>query len=176
MESEPITIDSLVKLQRALALAELIDAEEPAAEAVEGRELAKGNSPEQSASRTLGRQDTHSALERVRQAAQREDESASSAANANFEFLIARFGHVKVQMYRERGPHKRPHFHIEYKKEYRASYSIDTLERIIGFMPKQYERTILAWAPAVQRDLARRWEELHRDGKSLTLQLDAPTS
>jgi RNA-directed DNA polymerase len=54
-------------------------AEEPAAEAVEGRELAKGNSPEQNASRTLGRQDTHSALERVRQAAQRERQQRFTA-------------------------------------------------------------------------------------------------
>jgi group II intron reverse transcriptase/maturase len=44
-------------------------AEEPAAEAMEGNGLAKGNSPEGNVSRTQGRQDTRSALERVRQAA-----------------------------------------------------------------------------------------------------------
>ncbi len=54
-------------------------AEEPAAEVVEGRELAKGNSPEQNASRTLGRQDAQSALERVRQAAQRERQQRFTA-------------------------------------------------------------------------------------------------
>ncbi len=43
-------------------------AEEPAAEVVEGRGLAKGNLPEQNASRTLSRQGASSALERVRQA------------------------------------------------------------------------------------------------------------
>src|SRR6266404_4751424 len=32
-----------------------------------------------------------------------------------FEVLVARFGHVKIQMYQEHGSHKRPHFHIEYK-------------------------------------------------------------
>jgi hypothetical protein len=41
-------------------------AEEPVAEAMEGRGLAKGNSPEGNVSRTQGRQ-TLSALERVRQ-------------------------------------------------------------------------------------------------------------
>ena len=45
---------------------------EPAAEAVEGRGLAKGNSPERNALRTQGRDGAPSALERVRQAA-RED-------------------------------------------------------------------------------------------------------
>ena len=44
-------------------------AEEPAAEAMEGRRLAKGNSPERNAFRTQGREDSPSALERVRQAA-----------------------------------------------------------------------------------------------------------
>ncbi|MGH7857154.1 MAG: group II intron reverse transcriptase/maturase, partial [Candidatus Binatia bacterium] len=54
-------------------------AEEPAAEAVEGRGLAKGKSPEQNASRILGRQDAQSALERVRQAAQREGQQRFTA-------------------------------------------------------------------------------------------------
>jgi RNA-directed DNA polymerase len=46
-------------------------AEGPAAEATEGRGLAKGNSPERNAFRTQGREDALSALERVRQAANR---------------------------------------------------------------------------------------------------------
>ncbi len=45
---------------------------EPAAEVVEGRELAKGNSPERNALRTQGRGGALSALERVRQAARRD--------------------------------------------------------------------------------------------------------
>ena len=47
-------------------------AAEPAAEAVEGRGLAKGNSPEHNALRTQGRAGAPSALERVRQAARRD--------------------------------------------------------------------------------------------------------
>jgi len=43
-------------------------AEGPAAEAREGRERAKGNSPERNALRTQGRESTPSALERLRQA------------------------------------------------------------------------------------------------------------
>jgi len=41
----------------------------PAAEATEGRALAKGNSPERNALRTQARESTPSALERVRQIA-----------------------------------------------------------------------------------------------------------
>ena len=48
------------------------NAEGPAAEAMEGRGLAKGNLPERNAFRTQGREDALSALERVRQAASRE--------------------------------------------------------------------------------------------------------
>ena len=47
-------------------------AEGPAAEAVEGRGLAKGNSPERNALRTQSRASAPSALERVRQAARRD--------------------------------------------------------------------------------------------------------
>jgi RNA-directed DNA polymerase len=47
-------------------------AEGPAAEAREGRELTKGNSPERNAFRTQGRENAPSALERVRQAATRD--------------------------------------------------------------------------------------------------------
>src|SRR5581483_5547401 len=47
-------------------------AEEPAAEAAEGRELAKGNSPERNALRTQRRDSALSALERVGEAARRD--------------------------------------------------------------------------------------------------------
>jgi hypothetical protein len=47
-------------------------AAEPAAEGMEGRGLAKGNSPEHNALRTQGRDGAQSALERVRQAARRD--------------------------------------------------------------------------------------------------------
>ena len=45
------------------------NAAQPAAEGMEGRGLAKGNLPQQNASRTPSRTDAPSALERVRQAA-----------------------------------------------------------------------------------------------------------
>src|SRR2546427_4349366 len=55
------------------------NAEEPAAEVVEGRGLAKGNSPERNARRTQSRESTLSALERVRQAARRDRQQRFTA-------------------------------------------------------------------------------------------------
>ena len=54
-------------------------AEGPVVEATEGRGLAKGNSPERNASRTQGREDAPSALERVRQAATRDKKQRFTA-------------------------------------------------------------------------------------------------
>jgi len=51
----------------------------PAAEAREGRELAKGNSPEHNAFRTQGRENAPSALERVRQVATRDKKQRFTA-------------------------------------------------------------------------------------------------
>jgi len=48
------------------------NAGQPAAEGIEGRGLAKGNLPQQNASRTPSRKDAPSALERVRQAAEKD--------------------------------------------------------------------------------------------------------
>lgn len=89
-------------------------------------------------------------------------------------FLIARFNHIKVQMYRERGPHKRPHFHIEFKREYRASYTIDTVERIVGYMPKRYEGPILEWARSMHTQLAVSWDRIAAGGEPIHLEVEAP--
>jgi len=51
----------------------------PTAEGREGRSLAKGNLPQQNASRTRCRNDAPSALERVRQAAKRDKEMRFTA-------------------------------------------------------------------------------------------------
>ena len=101
-------------------------------------------------------------------------ESRPSSEPIPFEFLVARFDHVKVQMYQEHGPHKRPHFHIEYKRQYRASYAIDTLERIVGYMPKQYERPVMEWARTAQTQLATSWEQLTNGGPRLDIEIEAP--
>src|ERR671923_1630644 len=89
--------------------------------------------------------------------------------------LIMRFEHVKVQMYSEKGPHKRPHFHIEFKRQFRASYAIDTLERIVGYMPHRYEDRVLEWARSVQPQLYESWQRIAAGGNVLNLELEAHT-
>lgn len=74
--------------------------------------------------------------------------------------LLLRRLHTKVRMRREQN-HQRPHFHIEYKQQYSASYAVDTLERIAGDMPKKYEDSILEWAANHRLSLAATWESLN---------------
>jgi len=57
--------------------------------------------------------------------------------------------------------HGRPHFHIEYKREYSASYAVDTLERLAGNMPRKYEKPVLQWASQRQQWLVDTWENLN---------------
>jgi len=94
----------------------------------------------------------------------------------NLPLLIERFGHVKVEMYQERGPHKRPHFHIEFKGQYRASYAIDTLERIVGYMPRRYEAPVLEWAGSMQQQLFSNWNRLAAGSEPLQIEVQASTS
>jgi hypothetical protein len=74
--------------------------------------------------------------------------------------LLLRLGHTKVRMRPEHN-HSRPHFHIEYKQQYSASYAVDTLERMAGDMPKKYEAPVLEWARKYQQSLAATWERLN---------------
>jgi hypothetical protein len=71
--------------------------------------------------------------------------------------------------------HARPHFHIHYKSEHAASYSIDNFEILAGKMPKQYERPILDWASRNQKSLKLTWDEVKagKDVRALVLHVDA---
>jgi len=75
------------------------------------------------------------------------------------EFLVLQREHTKVRM-RPENNHQRPHFHIEYKQEYSASYAIDNLELLAGYMPRKYEAPILEWARGKQIPLRATWNEL----------------
>jgi hypothetical protein len=63
-------------------------------------------------------------------------------------------------MYQEKA-HQRPHFHIEYKRQFEASYGLDTCERIIGHMPKKYEAEIVPLAAAMKDQLIEEWHTLN---------------
>jgi hypothetical protein len=82
-------------------------------------------------------------------------EGSPSAVKA----LLLQLGHTKVRMHAEHN-HERPHFHVEYKKQYSASYAVDTLARLAGQMPRKYEDPVLEWASKHRRSLAATWIRL----------------
>lgn len=61
---------------------------------------------------------------------------------------------------RKEANHGRPHFHIEYKNEYRASYAVDTLEKLAGHVPQKYETPLLVWAATHKASLLLTWDKL----------------
>lgn len=73
--------------------------------------------------------------------------------------LLLRRGFTAIRM-RPDPNHDRPHFHIEYKRQYAASYAIDTLEKLAGNMPAKYEKPLLEWASERKRSLNATWRKL----------------
>jgi hypothetical protein len=72
-------------------------------------------------------------------------------------------GPIKLRM-RPETNHARPHFHIEYKQDYSASYAVDTLELLAGSMPQKYEKPMLTWAKENQVVLLETWNHMIAGG------------
>jgi len=72
---------------------------------------------------------------------------------------LLRRGYTRLTMQPDKN-HQRPHFHILFKTEYSASYAIDTLGRLAGYMPREYEAPVLKWAARYRRSLAAHWKSL----------------
>jgi hypothetical protein len=83
-------------------------------------------------------------------------------------------GPIKLRMRPERN-HSRPHFHIEYKRQYSASYAVDTLELLAGVMPRKFEYPMLEWARDNQASLLATWNRLNagEDIRELVVARDA---
>jgi hypothetical protein len=92
--------------------------------------------------------------------------------NAAIKARVIRMGHTLIRM-RGDNNHQRPHFHIEYKREYSASYAIDTLERLAGQMPPKYEEKLLVWAGHNQNLLLEIWDSLKKGNDITDLLLEA---
>jgi hypothetical protein len=73
--------------------------------------------------------------------------------------ILFRLEHTTVRM-RKEGNHSRPHFHIQYKNQYSASYAVDNFERLAGIIPSKYEKPILNWASRNQKSLRVTWDKL----------------
>ena len=54
--------------------------------------------------------------------------------------------------------HKLPHFHIEYKTEYQASYRLPDCTKLAGHMPKRRESGMLEWAKKNSGKLMTEWK------------------
>ncbi len=70
--------------------------------------------------------------------------------------LVARVKNARIEIYPN--DHNPPHFHVKVNgEEYCASYRIDTLERLAGYLPAYLEREVLKWAQENQVLLMRKW-------------------
>ncbi len=87
------------------------------------------------------------------------------------ERMILRKECIELRMYKE-AAHRRPHFHLEYKKEFEASYALDNFERLAGYMPRKYEDVILPIARANRNQLTQLWYSLN-DTVRITLPKDS---
>lgn len=96
---------------------------------------------------------------------------SASGDDVSISRLLWRKGHIKIQMDSELAGHNRPHFHIAFKRQYAASYAVDTLERLCGFLPRRYEETALQWARHHQTALQDIWNSLSAGKPLWTLEL-----
>ena len=87
-------------------------------------------------------------------------QGTSSSREDRLELLLARRGCIELRMYKETA-HQRPHFHIEYKKEFAASYALDTLQPLAGFIPRRYEDVMLPIARELRDELMAKWHALN---------------
>lgn len=85
--------------------------------------------------------------------------------------LVMKLGFVKLRINPETR-HSRPHFHIEYKHEFSASYSIKEIELLAGHVPKKYEKPMLDWARENQGKLLATWDSLSEGKCAMQVQID----
>jgi hypothetical protein len=69
---------------------------------------------------------------------------------------ISMFYGIIVRMYFAPGEHNPPHFHAYYN-EFKATFSIESLELLHGELPRRQLRLIQAWAELHQDELRADW-------------------
>ena len=74
--------------------------------------------------------------------------------------LVRKLGDIKLKMYQET-KHRKPHLHIDYKKQLHAvSFSIKPARRLAGSCTKKYDKTIIAWIDDNREKLLEIWKKL----------------
>ena len=71
--------------------------------------------------------------------------------------VIAHFYGILIKMYFSQSEHGVPHFHAMYG-EYNGVFSIETLDMMVGDLPKRSQRLIREWASQYQSDLLDMWQ------------------
>ena len=69
---------------------------------------------------------------------------------------ISMFYGIIIRMYFAPGEHNPPHFHAYYN-EYKASFSLDSLEIVDGELPRKQKRLVQAWAELHIDELRADW-------------------
>ena len=64
---------------------------------------------------------------------------------------------IIIRLYFAPGEHKPAHFHAYYN-EYKASFSIDSLEILKGVFPRKQTRLVQAWAELHLDELKANWD------------------
>jgi hypothetical protein len=78
---------------------------------------------------------------------------------------VSSFYGIVITMYFSEVEHRgRPHFHARYAGV-SASYDIETLEPLVGRLPRRSHRLVVRWARLHRDELLRDWERC-RDGLS----------
>jgi hypothetical protein len=80
--------------------------------------------------------------------------------------LLLRLQNTIVRMRPDKN-HELAHFHIEYREEYSASYSIEPLKILAGQLPARYEKPVLDWASEHKESLILTWKKL-KAGENVT--------
>ena len=69
---------------------------------------------------------------------------------------ISMFYGIIIRMYFAPGEHNPPHFHA-YFNEFKASFSLDSIDIIDGKLPRKQKRLVLAWAELHIDELKADW-------------------
>lgn len=87
------------------------------------------------------------------------DLMSKQSSRNGLEFLILKKEKMKIKMYQEIG-HSMPHVHIDFGElEHQASYSIKDEKRLVGDLPKKYEKELLSWIAENKSSLLTLWSE-----------------
>jgi hypothetical protein len=82
---------------------------------------------------------------------------------------LSTFYGIVITMHFNEAPHPvRPHFHAEYSG-LEASFDIETLELIVGRLPRRVTRLVLKWARLHQDELRLNWEIIRSSGRLIPI-------